>query len=87
MKIKDGFVLREIAGSHIVVPLGSQVVDFGAVIQLNETGAFLWDLLQQNCEKEELLSALTNEYDVDIDKACNDIDIFISKLKGADLLE
>ncbi len=87
MKIKNGFVIKEIAGSHIVVPLGSQVVDFGCIIKLNETGAFLWDLLQEDREKCELLSALLDEYDVNEEKATLDIDSFIAKLKDADLLE
>ncbi|MBQ8860848.1 MAG: PqqD family protein [Ruminococcus sp.] len=87
MKIKDGFVLKEIAGSHLVVPLGTQVVNFGAMIKLNETGAFLWDLLQDNREKEELVSSLLSEYDVEEAKAIIDVDGFINKLKDADLLE
>ncbi len=87
MKIKNGFVIKEIAGSHIVVPLGSQVVDFGSIVKLNETGAFLWNMLQEEKEKNELLSALLNEYDVNEEKASLDIDSFISKLKDADLLE
>ncbi len=87
MKIKNDFVIKEIAGSYIVVPLGSQVVDFGGIVKLNETGAFLWNMLQEDKEKDELLSALLNEYDVNEEKASLDIDSFVSKLKDADLLE
>ncbi|MBQ4128406.1 MAG: PqqD family protein [Ruminococcus sp.] len=87
MKIKSGFVLKEIAGSHLVVPLGSQVVDFGAIIKLSETGAFLWSMLEQESSYEQLVCALTSEYDVDKAKAQKDVDSFINKLKEADLLE
>lgn len=87
MKIKDGFVLKAVAGSFLVVPLGSQVVDFGCIIKLSETGAFLWSLLESEKSKDELVSALTNEYDVDEEKAASDIDSFLNKLKEADLLE
>ncbi|MBQ8539467.1 MAG: PqqD family protein [Ruminococcus sp.] len=86
MKIKDGFVLKAIAGSYMVVPLGSQVSQFGSIIKLTETGAFLWDKLSENVEKSELVTALTNEYDVDEARASADIDKFIEKLKIADLL-
>lgn len=86
MKIKDGFVLKAIAGSYMVVPLGSRVSEFGSIIKLSETGAFLWYLLTQDRKKEELVSALTDEYDVDAVTASADIDKFIDKLGAADLL-
>lgn len=86
MKIKDGFVLKAIAGSYMVVPLGSQVSQFGSIIKLTETGAFLWDKLSVDVEKSELVIALTNEYDVDEATASADIDKFIEKLKTSDLL-
>lgn len=87
MKIKEGFVLKKIAGSHLVIPLGSQVVDFGSIIKLNETGAFLWNELQRDKEKNELVSALLTEYDVAQEKAESDVEAFVEKLKGVDLLE
>ncbi len=87
MKIKQGFVLKSIADSHIVVPLGSQVVDFSSIIKLTDTGAFLWSQLCSDISAEELVSALTAEYDVDDATATRDVDAFITKLKDADLLE
>ena len=41
MKIKDGYMVREVAGSQIVVPVGERTVDFNGIITLNETAAFL----------------------------------------------
>ncbi len=87
MKIKNGFLLKEIAGSFLVVPLGSQVVDFGCIIKLSETGAFLWNLLEEDKSESELVSSLLSEYDVDEAKAKTDVSSFLSKLKEADLLE
>ena len=87
MKIKEGFVLKSIADSHIVVPLGSQVVDFSSIIKLTDTGAFLWSKLSSDISVDELVSALTAEYDVDTDTALRDVNTFISKLRDADLLE
>lgn len=86
MKIKDGFVLKALAGSYMVVPLGSRVNEFGSIIKLSETGAFLWELLAEDREKVELVSALTDEYDVDAVTASADIEKFIKKLGEADLL-
>ena len=87
MKIKQGFVLKSIADSHIVVPLGSQVVDFSSIIKLTDTGAFLWSQLSSDTTSDELVSALTAEYDVDIATATRDVSAFITKLRAADLLE
>ena len=87
MKIKDGFVLKEIAGSHMVVPLGSQVANFSYIIKLSESGAFLWSLLSEDKTVDELVYALLGEYDVDEIKAREDIEKFIKKLDDADLID
>jgi hypothetical protein len=86
MKVKEDYLLRNVAGSHIVVPVGEGSLDFSGVITLNEVGAFLWEKLQSDTTEEELLSALLGEYDVDENTAKADISEFISNLKGADLL-
>ncbi|MBQ7133298.1 MAG: PqqD family protein [Ruminococcus sp.] len=87
MKVKKDFVLKEIADSFLVVPLGSQVVDFGCIIKLSETGAFLWNQLEEDKTESELVSALLSLYDVDESKATADVSNFVRKLKEADLLE
>lgn len=87
MKIKDGFVVRNVAGSNIVVPTGSARVDFNGIVTLNETGMFLWNKLENGAEKEELLKAIMTEYDVDETTATTDINLFLDKLEGAGLVE
>ena len=66
MKIKEGFVLREIAGSYIVVAVGDAVKTFNGVINLNQTGALLWKELSEGGDEETLLKALLAEYDVSV---------------------
>lgn len=87
MKIKGGYLLREVAGNHVVVPTGKAVLDFSGVITLNETGAFLWKLLDDDKTQQELLSYMLDEYETDKETLKKDICQFIDKLKGADLLE
>ncbi len=87
MKIKSGFILREVAGSFIVVAVGDAVKEFNGVINLNETGAFLWKQLQQGSDEEELTKALLNEYDVEEGIARADAKNFIAKLTEAGLVE
>ena len=86
MKLKDGFVLREIAGNFFVVPVGSRTVDFSAMISLNETGAFLWKQLETEQTADSLLQALLDEYDVTAEVAQADVDRFIASLQEAELL-
>lgn len=86
MKVKEGFLLREVAGKTIVVPVGSEL-NFSGMISLNETGSFLWNCLTDTTTEEELLTKLMNEYDIDCEAAKADIDEFLEKLKKLDILE
>lgn len=87
MKIKEDFILRKVADSYVVVPVNDMTVDFNGIINLNETGAFLFEILQKGADKQELLDKLLSEYEVTSEKAEADIDVFIQKLKDADILE
>lgn len=87
MKIKKDFILRKVADSYVVVPVGKLTLDFNGIINLNETGAFLFGLLQEGAEKEELLRKMLEEYDVTPEKAAADIDVFLKKVEEADVLE
>ena len=86
MKIKEGFLLKEIAGSYVVVPVGEKLVDFQMMVTLNETGAFLWEKLANDITEEELVAALLGEYDVDEQTAKKDVSEFIKKLNEKEIL-
>ena len=45
MKLKDGFVLRQVAGQTVVLPCGD-ALDLNMMITLNDTGTFLWERLR-----------------------------------------
>ena len=87
MKVKKDYLLRNVAGSNIVVPVGEGSLDFSGVITLNEVGAFLWESLKEDTDLDGLVKALRSEYDVDEATARTDISEFLDKLRGADLLE
>ena len=84
MKLKDGFMLKEVAGSYIVIPVGQ--IDFTAMITLNETGAFLWELLGEECDIAHLCSRMTAEYDIDEATAMRDIESFLKILSDNNLI-
>ena len=73
MKIKKGFMLREVAGNFVVVAVGEASKKFNGVINLNESGAFLWKKLADGIEKEKLIDALLEEYEVSKEIATADI--------------
>lgn len=79
-------MLRTVAGCSVVVAVGMSTMDFNGMINLNDTGAFLWKKLEGGASEEELVSAMLSEYDVDEETAKRDISAFLDKLKEADLL-
>ena len=87
MKIKEGFILRNVAGSFVVVPIGDATLDFNGMMNLNETGAFLFEKMIDGTTREDLIKALTEEYDVDEETAAKDVDLFIEKVEKEDLFE
>ena len=87
MKIKEGYILREVADSNIVVPIGNAQVSFNGIMTLNDVGAFIWRLLEKGADKEQLLSAVLEEYDVDSERAEWDLNLYLEKLRSKDLIE
>ena len=85
MKLKDGFVLREIAGETVVIPVNGDL-NLNHIITLNGTGLFLWKLLEQETDEDAVLSALLAEYEVDESVAKSHVAAFINELKEHDFL-
>ncbi len=87
MKIKDGFLLRTLGDTHVVVPVGQASIDLRGMISLNATGAFLWEALQSEQTEESLTARLLEAYEVDEARAAADVTRFIQLLKEHALLE
>ena len=88
MKIKEGFVLREVAGSYVVVAVGKASFKFKGLINLNETGAFLFKAIDAGvASEEELVNRIMSEYEIDYDRAKKDVNSFVEKLRGAGVIE
>ena len=75
MKIKNGFVLRTVCGENVIVGEGLDAINFGRMLCLNETAAWLWKqaLEQGDFSAESLAHDLCNEYDVEPDQALADV--------------
>lgn len=87
MKIKEDFMIRLIADKWVVIPMGERLTEFNSLINLNESGAFIWKLLKKEISKDEIINALRQEYDVDEKKASEDVEAFLRKLEEASILE
>ena len=79
MKLKEGFLLRQVAGQTVVLPTGAEL-DLNMMITLNGTGAFLWERLAEETDEAALVSALLAEYDVDEATAKAAVASFVKKL-------
>ena len=87
MKIKEGFVLRQIVDSYVVIPLAQATISLNGMINLNHSGAMLWQLMEQGTTREALVDALLAEYEVSREEAKKDVDAFIEKLETANCIE
>lgn len=87
MKIKKNFILHKLVNGYVCVPVGETMSEFNGLININETGAFLWQFLENDVSREFLLSKLLEEYDVDKKTAQNGLDKFLLKLKENDILD
>ena len=87
MKAKSDFLLRKISDSYVIVPVGSAVVDLCGLVNVNESGAMLFEMLQKGCEESDLVKKLLEEYDVEREVAEADVKKFIGKVKDAGILE
>jgi hypothetical protein len=85
MKLKDGFILRTVAGETVVLPTGG-VTDFDMMITLNDTGKFLWERLAVGAEEADLVKDLLAEYDVTEELAAQSVAAFVARLKELDFL-
>ena len=77
MKIKKGFVLRSVGGENMVVPVGAMSKQFHGMINLNETGAVLWQFYTEEHSVEDGVAKLLSEYDVAEEIARNDVERFV----------
>ena len=87
MKIRSGFKLMKVGVQNLVVAVDERAEEFNGMVRLNPTGAFLWELLEKEAEKEELVAALLSEYEIDKETAETDVDRFLSILTDNGILE
>lgn len=86
MKLKEGFILRQVAGETVVIPSGNEL-DLNMMITLNDTGRFIWERLEKGAQEEELVAAICSEYEVEEARAQSAVRSFVEKLNNYGFLE
>lgn len=87
MKIRQGYILRDVMDISVIIGVGEDAYMPNQIMSLNETGAFLWRILEQGAEKQELVDAMLREYDTDAATAERDVDAFLAQLKEKALID
>ena len=87
MKIRDGFVLRNVVDEFIVMPTGENIAKFEGAVVLNEVSAFVFRQLENAVSRDDLLTAIVNEFDVDEATAAADLDELLAQFGKMGLLE
>lgn len=87
MKIKDGFLLREVAGNYVVIAVGEDAVNFNSIITVNEIGAYIWNKINEGKNEEAIADDIIGEYSIDRNTALKDIGEFTNQLREAGIIE
>ena len=86
MKLKKGFVLREVAGKCVAVPTGTDI-NFNGMITLNGPGETIWKALEEGKDFDGVLAILKAEYDAPEELLKKDLTAFLEKMRKYNILE
>lgn len=87
MKINGEYILREIAGDTILIPVGETALQFNGILALEPVGALIWKGLSAGKDRSSILCDILDQFDVDPKTAANDLDEFLTQLRTENLLQ
>ena len=82
MKRNPDFLLKNVAGKQVLVPVGKAAAAFPGMITVNGSGKFIWELLINEHSFEQVVAAITAQYDIDTETAETDAAVFIERLRS-----
>ncbi|MCD8021121.1 MAG: PqqD family protein [Clostridiales bacterium] len=85
--MRKDFIIREIAGEIVIIPVNEAAVHFQGIMSLNESGKLLWDRLQEDVSEDTLIAALLEDYDTTHDVAKHDVSVFLDQLRKQNILQ
>lgn len=86
MKRNPNFLLKDVAGKLVLVPVGKAAAAFPGMITVNGSGKFIWELLAEDLSFEELVNAMTQRYEVTAETAQKDAAVFIERLRSVNAI-
>lgn len=87
MKISQNYIFRKVADEYLLIPVGEAALSVKGLIGLSESGYLLYQKLQSDCTRQDLIQALLNEYDVAESDAAADVDAFLSQMSRLGILQ
>ena len=87
MKLTCEFILRDVAGETILVPVGSTALRFNGIITLEPVGALIWKGLEADKGRDEILAQILSEFEAEPQVASDDLDAFLAQLRDNGFLE
>ncbi len=87
MKLNSNYILKTVAGTPVVIPIGDAVKNINGMITLNGTAEVIWKCLEQGKNRDEIIAEIMAEYDAPKDVIGADVDAFLEKLISYKILE
>ncbi len=86
LKTKPGFSIRQVLDAYIIMGTGKEAYRPNCIMSLNESGAYLWNLISEGIEEKDLAPSLMKEYGIDSATAENDVSRFLQQLREKELI-
>lgn len=86
MKVNKKFIFRKVAKEHLLIPTGEMALKVKGLVAMSESGCLLYQKLQTECTREDLVAALRAEYDVSAEVAQQDVDAFLEQMRQLGML-
>lgn len=87
MRFTSEFIMREVAGETILVPVGTTALKFNGIITLEPVGVLIWKGIESGKDRQAILRQILDEFDVDAQTAESDLDAFLQQLRDKGFLE
>lgn len=82
MKFKKEVIMRTIADETMLIPVGEDTKNCNGIFTLTDSGVTAFKAIQSGAEREEIIDAILNEFEIDRSTAEKDVDEFLKKLQS-----
>ena len=87
MKLKQEYMLAEIAGEYVAVATNSNLDSERKIIRMNDTGKFIWDGIANGKDERAIVSDLMDQYEVDEQTAAESVTRILRQMVDAGIVE